>query len=253
MTVELPSETAFVLLMVFARLGGLMVVLPGLSKAVVPARIRLGFALALTIVMVPVLAPGFPALPDAPFAALRFAVVELVTGLLIGLTVRLVMGALSIAGTAIAMQTGLGFAEAVDPTGTAPPATLFAGFLSVLAVTLILVTDLHHVLIHALADSYLLFRPGTLAPAGDVAETALATMTGAFKVAVQISAPFLLFGLIFHVGSGVLSRLLPRVQIFFLAVPASILIGFILLMTTIGVMLVWFLQHFETALGPFLR
>ena len=253
MTVELPSETAFVLILIFARLGGLVMVLPGLGETAVPARIRLGFALALTIVLVPVLAPGFPALPDAPFAALRLVLVELVTGLFIGLTVRLVMGALSVAGTAIAMQTGLGFAEAVDPSGTAPPATLFTGFLSVLSVTLILVTDLHHVLLNAVADSYVLFKPGTLAPAGNFAETAIAVMTGAFEVAVQIAAPFLLFGLIFHIGSGILSRLVPQAQIFFLAVPAGILIGFVLLMTTLGVMIVWFLRYFEAALAPFLR
>jgi flagellar biosynthetic protein FliR len=163
------------------------------------------------------------------------------------------MSALSVAGAAIAMQTGLGFAEAVDPTGTAPPAKLFTGFLAVLAVTLILVTDLHHVLLNAIADSYILFRPGILVPAADGIEIAIATITGAFKVAVQIAAPFLLFGLIFHFGSGILSRLVPQAQIFFLAVPAGLLIGFIVLMTTLGVMIVWFLHYFEAALAPFLR
>jgi len=253
MTVELPSETAFVIILIFARLGGLMMVLPGFGQIAMPTRMRLGFALALTIVMAPVLASSFPALPEAPFAALRLVVIELLTGLFIGLTVRLVMSALSVAGTAIAMQTGLGFAEAVGPTGSAPPASLFTSFLSVLAVTLILVSDLPHVLLNAIGDSYLLFRPGTLAPAGEVTDTVLATMTGAFKIAVQIAAPFLLFGLIFHIGSGILSRLMPQVQIFFLAVPAGILIAFVILMTTLGLMTVWFLHYFEAALAPFLR
>ncbi|MDP2781451.1 flagellar biosynthetic protein FliR [Devosia sp.] len=251
MTLDILPETAYLFMLIFARLGTMIMVLPALGERSVPARVRLAFALALTVVLHPVLAPAFADLPQGLYALLRPLIVEVATGLFVGLSVRLVMSALYVAGTAIAMQTGLGFAQNVDPT-QGVQAALFASFLSVLAVTMILVTDLHHMLIAAIVDSYELFRPGALVPVGDFAEMAVRTVAGSFKVAVQMSAPFLVFGLIFYLGLGVLSRLMPQVQIFFVAMPVNILVGFILFMMLLGVMINWFLRHFEAVVAQFL-
>lgn len=251
MTVGILPETAFALLLIFARVGALIMVLPALGERAVPSRLRLVFAWAFTLLLYPVLSPAFAGMADTLYGALSRLVVEVVTGLLIGLSVRLVMSALYIAGSAIAMQTGLGFAQNVDPT-QGVQAALFASFLSVFAVTMIFLTDLHYMLIRAIVDSYTLFKPGALVPVDDFAAMAFRTVAGSFRVAVQIAAPFLVFGLIFYLGIGILSRLMPQVQIFFVAMPVNILVGFLLFMILLAAIMTWFLRHFEAVLAQFL-
>jgi flagellar biosynthesis protein FliR len=165
-----------------------------------------------------------------------------VIGAVLGLTARLTIAALQVAGSIVAQQLGLGFVTAVDPTQGEQGAIL-GNFLAVLAVTLIFVTDLHHLIIAALNDSYSLFRPGEIPLFGDVAALFTQTVAGAFRVGVQLSAPFLVFGLLFNLGLGVLSRLMPQMQVFFVGLPLSILIGFLILILVIGAMMGTFLDY----------
>ena len=105
-------------------------------------------------------------------------------------------------------------------------------------------TDMHHLVIAALNDSYTIFSPGELMPSGDVAALATRTFATAFKIGIQLSAPFLVFGLVFNLGLGVLSRLMPQMQVFFVGVPLSILVGFLILLLVIGAMMGTFLDYF---------
>ena len=89
-------------------------------------------------------------------------------------------------------------------------------------------TDSHYLVIAALNDSYSIFSPGELMPSGDVAALATRAFAAAFKIGMQLSAPFLVFGLVFNIGLGVLARLMPQMQVYFVGVPLSILSGFLI-------------------------
>ncbi|HCX66971.1 MAG TPA: flagellar type III secretion system protein FliR, partial [Rhodobiaceae bacterium] len=128
---------------------------------------------------------------------------------------------------------------------------LLANFLSLLAVTLIFATHLDHLLIAAMRDSYELFVPGQPIPVGDFSEMAVKFVSDAFRIGLQLAAPFLVFGLIFYVGIGILSRLMPQIQIFFIAMPANISLGLVLLLFLVGAMMTWFLQAFEQSISMF--
>src|SRR5439155_24209045 len=108
--------------------------------------------------------------------------------------------------------------------------------------------DLHHLVIAALNDSYALFRPGEMPLVGDVAAHTTATVALAFKIGVQVSAPFIVFGLLFNLGLGVLSRLMPQMQVFFIGLPASIIVGFLILFLVIGSMIAVFIRPLESTL-----
>jgi flagellar biosynthetic protein FliR len=177
---------------------------------------------------------------------------ELMIGAVLGLTARLALSALQVAGATIAQQLGLGFVTTVDPT-QGQQGVLVGNFLAMLGVALIFATDLHHLVIAALNDSYRLFQPGSSPPTGDIAELMLTTVGGAFRVGVQIAAPFLVFGLLFNVGLGVLARLMPQLQVFFLGLPASIMIGFALLFLIVGALMGTFLGYIGDVLGDFVR
>src|SRR5690242_20277180 len=153
---------------------------------------------------------------------------EIVIGIVLGATARVTLSALQIAGSVVAQQMGLGFVTAVDPT-QGQQGVIVGNFLGVLRVTLIFATDTHHLVIAALNDSYLLFKPGDVPLFGDVASILTSTVSGTFRIGVQLSAPFLVFGLLFNLGLGILSRLMPQMQVFFIGMPLSILVGFLIL------------------------
>jgi flagellar biosynthetic protein FliR len=244
----LPSLAAVFLLM-FARLGTMAMLMPGLGERGVPVRIRLVVAVILTLLLMPVYRDAYAVNLASGFAPLIGVLIqEILIGAVLGLTGRLALSALAIAGTTIAYQLGLGFSMALDPSQD-QQSVILSNFLTILGVALIFATDLHHVAIGALDESYNLFRPGTMLPSGDVAELMITTVSGAFRVGIQLAAPFLVFGILFNVGLGVLARLMPQLQVFFLGLPASILIGFAILLVLIGVLMTTFLTYLGSVLG----
>ena len=251
MDVTVSPQTAFIFMMIFLRVGTLVMLMPGIGEQSVPTRLRLAVALGLTLILYPLAAPLYAGVAPTLGAFLAVGARELVVGFGLGLAARLLLSVLQIAGTTIAFQMGLGFAQNVDPTQGIQGA-LFANFLTVVGITLILATDLHHVFLVGVRDSYAILPPGAALPAGDFAALALDTVAGAFRVAIQVAAPFLVFGLVFYVGLGVLSRLMPQVQIFFLAMPVNILAGFLLLTAVLGAVMLWFLGYVETSATRFL-
>ncbi|MDA7948901.1 MAG: flagellar type III secretion system protein FliR [Hyphomicrobiaceae bacterium] len=253
MTVSLDflPQTAFAFLLIFARIGAMTMALPGIGERMVPARIRLVFALALSMILYPLVNTVFPALPGSLYGMVVAIAREVVIGVAIGISVKLIVSAIQFVGTIISFQTGLAFAQNVDPANGAQ-STLFGTFLSVLSVALIFAADLHHLLLSAMYDSYQLFKPGGFLPAGDFAQSAVDTLSRGFRIAIQLTGPFLAFGLIFYLGIGVLSRLIPQVHVFFLALPLNIMLGMFLFMLLLGTFMLWYLDYFGEAIRPYL-
>jgi flagellar biosynthesis protein FliR len=239
-------------LLTFARVGTLVMLMPGVGEAMVTPRLRLAFALLLSLVLFPVARPLLPGgtgpEPGGPGAALIGVLIgEIAVGLVLGLSVRAVIAALQTAGTIIAQQLGLAYAMTVDPSLGNQQATL-GSFLSLLGLTLVLAADLHHLGLAGIRDSYALMPPVGMPATGDAAAFAVQAVTRGFTLAVQISAPFIAFGILFNLGLGVLSRLMPQMQVFFVATPAAILIGMLVFLATIGVIMGVFVDD----LGRFL-
>jgi flagellar biosynthesis protein FliR len=243
----LPAYAAAFML-VFARIGTMIMMLPGLGEMSVPRRIRLTLALVLSAVLLPLHRAAYEVDLTTFGPVLTLMCQEIFIGAVLGLTARLMISALQIAGFVIAQQLGLGFAMAVDPTQGGQQGVLLSNFLTMLGVTLIFATDLHHLIIAALNDSYRLFRPGEIPLIGDVAALTTQTIALAFKIGIQLSAPFLIFGLLFNLGLGVLSRLMPQMQVFFVGMPLSILIGLLILFLVLGAVMMVFLNSMETVL-----
>lgn len=234
-------------LLTFARIGTMVMLLPGLGELTVSPRVRLTIALVLTAVIMPLHRIDYQVDLRSFGPVVIVLIEEILVGAVLGLTARLTIAALQVAGTVAANQMGLGFVTAVDPT-QGQQGMLVGNFLAVLGVTLIFATDLHYLVIAALNDSYALFRPGEVPVMGDVANVLTGSVASAFRIGVQLAAPFLVFGLLFNLGLGVLSRLMPQMQVFFVGMPLSILVGFLILMLVLGAMMMTFLGHVEGVL-----
>jgi flagellar biosynthetic protein FliR len=229
-------------LLVFARTGTMVMLLPGLGEQNISARLRLTIALVLAAVILPLHRAAYNIDTSALGPVIVLLVEEILIGGVLGLTARLTISALDVAGSVIAQQLGLGFVTAIDPTQGEQGAIL-GNFLTMLGITLFFATDMHHLVIAALNDSYTLFAPGEVPATGDVAALVTRTASGAFRIGIQLSAPFLAFGLLFNLGVGVLSRLMPQMQVFFVALPLSIMIGFLFLILVLGSMMGLFLDY----------
>jgi flagellar biosynthetic protein FliR len=242
----LPTFAAAFLLC-FARIGTMVMLLPGLGELSVPPRVRLTVALVLTAVILPLHRSAYQADLRAFGPVLLLLGQELLVGAVLGLVARLTISALQVAGSVVAQQMGLGFVTAIDPS-QGQQGLLIGNFLTILGITMLFAADLHHLVIAALNDSYALFRPGEIPIIGDVAAMIGMTVTSAFRIGVQLAAPFLVFGLLFNLGLGVLSRLMPQMQVFFVGMPLSILVGFLILLLVVGAMMTTFTGYVEGVL-----
>lgn len=246
MTFVIP-ELAVAFMLTFARVGTLVMLMPGIGEQLISPRARLGFALLLSLVLFPLTRTLLPA-AGAPASIVGTLIGEIAVGFVLGLSVRMVMAALQTAGTIVAQQLGLAFAMSVDPAMGGQQAAI-GNLLTLLGLTLVFTADLHHLAIAAIRDSYMFLPPAGVPATGDAAALAIRAVGRGFALAVQIAAPFIAFAILFNLGIGVLSRLMPQLQVFFLAMPATILIGMLVLLAVIGVMMGVFVQD----LGAFLR
>jgi flagellar biosynthetic protein FliR len=241
---ELITGDLFSLIFVFARIGAAVMLLPGFGEVFIAARIRLLLAIGITVLVAPVVSQYVPATPAGPLAMFVAIGHELVIGLFLGAMARMMVSALHIAGTIVGFQTSLSNAMLFDPMN-AGQGTLIGSFLNILGVFLIFATNLHHLMLMAIIDSYSLFVPGGIIPVGDFSDVAARILSKSFLLAMQISAPFIVMGMVFYLGMGLLARLMPQVQIFFIAIPMQIILGFMVMITTLSASMMWFLGTFQ--------
>lgn len=246
------AQQVFAAGLVFARMGAVVMVLPGLGEAFIPPRIRLAFALSLALMMFPVVSKGAPPIPgDA--GALGLAVIkEVMIGLMIGGILRLFMNSLAAAGETVSLATTLSFAQTANPMQAQPTASL-GTFLGIIGMVLIFTTDLHHLFIAAVVKSYELFPYGRNMPVADAGQLAVQTVSKSFALGIQLSAPVLAFSLIFNVATGLVARVMPQFQVFFVASPAAVLLGLSVFALTIGVIGMVWVDHYRDLIGTFAK
>ncbi|MGD9538049.1 MAG: flagellar biosynthetic protein FliR [Alphaproteobacteria bacterium] len=236
--------------LVFARLGAAIMLLPGFGESFVSPRIRLLLALAVTFAVMPIVADSLPAMPEQVLGLFVLLFGEILIGLFIGTLARILLGVLQSAGALIANFTSLGAAQVLDPA-SATPSTLPGNFLTILALVLIFATNLHHLMLAALVDSYASFPPGSAPPLDDFAEAASQLVAQGFGLAFQLAAPLLVVTLVMQIGLGLLARLMPQMQVFFVAMPLQILLGFAIVAVTLGAAMRWYLDRFAEPFALF--
>ena len=241
--ISLLPVLAAAFMLTFARVGAMVMLLPGLGETNIPVRIKLSIALLLTLIILPLHRADYHIDMNSMASLLVLMVYEILIGIVLGATARVTLAALQVAGAVIAQQLGLGFVTTIDPT-QGQQGVLIGNFLTLLGVTMLFATDSHYLVIAALNDSYSIFSPGEVVPSGDVAELATRAFTAAFKIGMQLASPFLVFGLVFNIGLGVLARLMPQMQVYFVGVPLSILAGFLIFAVVIAAMMGTFLDYF---------
>ncbi len=248
MLAELLATDVFLFMLVFSRIGSALMVLPAFGEVTVASRIRLAIALAISFVLLPVIADHLPPLPSDFSSLLLLLGGEILIGLAIGMVGRLLITSLQIGGTIIAFNTGLGSAQIFNPQAQQQGA-ITSAFFTTLGVTLLFVTNLHHVMLAALAESYEAFVPGQVPPVGDFAQLASQTVAKSFRLGMQMAMPILIVSMIVYIAMGLMARLMPQIQVFFIALPIQLLAGFLILAFTLAASMALFLEDFRVSFG----
>lgn len=230
--------------LVFARIGAMVMLVPGLGDASVPPRIRLSFAFLLCLILTPLVARGLtvPAtIGEGAGALIR----ETLIGLMMGSILRLFFTSLATAGEVVSIQTTLSFAQTANP-GQAQPSTTISTFLALMGTVLVMSTDLHHLFFGAMFNSYKLFPFGHQLMVGDAATLAVQTVGGSFALGIQLAAPVIAFSIVFNLATGLVGRVMPQFQIFFVATPLSVMLGLSVFALSLGVIgMVWTSKYRE--------
>lgn len=242
MLAELPLQaTAFLIL--FARVGAVLLLLPVLSEEAAPGQVRLLLAFAVSLALFGLLRPLVMASASATDTALlTIMVAELLTGLAIGLVIRTMFHAAAMAGALISLQVGLTTVFTFD--GQMGQVPLLAKLMALAAALVCFASGVHHHWIAAMVRSYSMFPVGGSLAAGDWLTLAVSTATQALSLAVSLAAPFILYAVIFNLALGFGARLAPTLQLFFVAQPLNLLLGFALFGLTIGGILTVFTERF---------
>lgn len=241
----------FAFILTFVRIGTAIMIAPGVGDSFVPQNIRLYFALAFSVILTPLVASKIPGPVPAGSMFFILIFVEFLVGALIGTVARILMSATDTAGMIVSFQAGLSNAQLFNPQ-IAAQGSLFGAFLSVTAATLLFSLDLHHMLIMGLMESYNRFPIGDIPDIGSMADIITRTVSAAFLIACQMSAPYVILILILYVAMGILAKLMPQLQVFMLAMPVQILLSLVITVLVISTMLMFFVDRYESYLGTFL-
>lgn len=248
---ELVPLEFFKFALVFCRVGAILFLMPTIGESYISPRVRLLFALLMTLVVTPVLADSLPSMPPGIAELAVLILTEILIGLFLAQIMRILVSALSTAGTVIAFVTGFSNAMLFNPL-ISTQGSLHSVLLSMLGSVMILATDVHHLMLRAAVDSYQLFTPGVMPVVGDMANTVARTVADSFLMGMQLASPFLLLSIMYNILLGLLARLMPQLQVFFIGLPLQILMGLTALALAVSGMMIWFLRYYTEAISPFL-
>lgn len=238
-------------MLVFSRTGSAIMLLPGFGESYVTPRIRLILALLFSLILSPII-QHMPQVPSTTLMLMRYVISEVLIGLFIGAIGRILIATVHVAGIVIAYQSSLSSAITSGLNQYQGQDTSVGNLMGMTAVLLIFATNMHHMMLRGLVDSYTLFLPGELPPLQDVANLATSTVSKVFAMGIQLAAPSIVIGLMLYLGAGILAKLMPNLQIFFLLMPPQLLLVFFIFMFTISSIMLWYLDFFEHSFGSFL-
>lgn len=242
----------FTFLLIFCRVGTAITILPGFGETFVSPRVRLLLAAMFSVVLTPAIHP-FPAPPDSIFLLVTLMTAEILTGIFIGTIGRLLLSAISTAGMIIAYQSSLASALVQDVTIAGGQGSSMGNLMGISAIVLLFVTDMHHLMLRALVDSYDLFTVGGFPNIEDFTMHTVRVVNNSFLIALQLSAPHIVIGLIVYLAGGVIARLMPGLQVFFILVPPQLLLSFFVLMVAWGSIMLWYMDYFRDNIGKFVQ
>lgn len=226
----------FKFFIILARIGFSINFLPCTGERYFFTRIKLIFSIFISIAMYPILSKTIPNTSDNMSHFIRYIILESCFGFLIAIVSKIYFVALDLVGQIIAMQSGLSAATFFD-ANQQEQTQIFSSMFHLMGVMAIFASDAHYILINGIIESYDKFPIGQTPIFDDIASLVTQIFNDSMSVAFKISAPFLVVNIASQAGAGILARLMPNLQVFFIITPLQIVLTFGILMITINDMM----------------
>lgn len=222
-----------IFLLVFVRITGMFFLSPIFGRKNIPNYYKAGFCFLFSILLAN--AVPIPALSLYTSFTLYIVLIakELLIGLMLGFISYLIFSSIYVAGQMIDVRIGFGMVSVFDPVSNIQiPIT--ADFYVIIATVMMLITDAHHLLIHALAESYAILPIGGAVFSEDLILSILRLFSNAFTIGFKIAAPVTVSILITDLALGIISKSMPQINVFMLGMPIKIIMGLLVIVITLG-------------------
>lgn len=230
--------------LVFCRLMGVLLSMPFLGQVEVSGRFRVLAGLAFAYLLTPIL-PMAGVEIEMPYISLAVSCgKEMIIGYFVGLVGRLLLTILDFAGAIMSAQMGLSSATIFNPSFSGQVA-LPSMIMGMFGLCIFLALDLHHLIFKGLVKSYLLFPIHGKLMWADMSKGFITVFSLIFTVGIQLATPFIIVFIVLQVGFGLMNRMIPQMQIFFVSLPLQIWGGLVVMMITGGSIVLHFGSIFD--------
>ena len=237
------------MVIVFVRISAILLIIPFYGQRIVPVQVKLGLALLLTIMVLPLvngqdIPPGINSLPDLSFVVFQ----NILAGLLIGFIPVLLFAGVQLGGELIGFQMGFTISGVFDPLSQ-NRISLFAQFQYLIAILVFISINGHLYLLEGIVNSFQIIPLVGVSFQNIVAESLMKLSGEMFVIGLKIAAPVIVAILLINVGLGFLSRTLPQMNMFLVGFPIQIGVGLI----TLGITIPVFVYVFEKMFYGFIK
>jgi flagellar biosynthetic protein FliR len=242
------SSGVFHLLLINARILPIIMFTTGFGENYVSSRSKISLSIFISLL---ILSRVSLDIKYQTSSSIFLIVTEIIIGVTLSVVIKIIVSAAHIAGNIISNHTGLASAQMFDPALGASN-TIESRLIMLIVTTLIMITNIHHILIAALFESYNYYPIGFKLSDFEYNKLFADLMNNIFAIGIKLAMPVILIILMLYTVSGVISKIMPNVQIFFIMMPLQIIIGFMILFFSLSVIGSWFIEQIPLLLNKYI-
>lgn len=243
--VDIGSDMVLHTFLLFCRIGGCLMFMPGFASPRVPMKVRIFITISVTLALAPVMLPTVKAAvtPLTAHAGVELIVAETTRGALIGLMGRFFFLALEFVAMLAAASAGFSNVPGI-PIESTEGSSEFASMITLTATVLFFITGQHWEVMRALLDSYRALPITTAYATQPGLVQMVDVLSRAFFLGLQISSPFIIYSIGINVLFGIANKLTPQIAVYFVSLPFVIMGGLLVLYFVVSELLDLFITGF---------
>lgn len=236
--------------LILLRVSVILFMFPFFNSRVIPPLIKSGLALIITIILFPVINSTGNELPGTPLGMGLMVTSELIIGMILGLLIQTVFEGIRMMGHVVGFQTGFAIVNIMDPQ-SGNQISILSNMAYFVAIVLFLVLNGHHIVLHAVKESFDIINVGALSLDKRILHEVIKAFGDMFVIALKIGAPAIVVLLFTKVAFGLVTKLIPQMNIMIVAMPVQIVIGLLFFGVCLNV-LIGFMEIFLSDLDSIL-
>ncbi len=232
-----PYQDFNTFLLIFIRVGVILFILPFFNSKTIPIIAKIGLTFIITILLYPVTTVQMMDLPKSAVGLAQLIVGEIIVAMILGMMVQVLFEGVQIMGQLVGFQTGFSIANIIDPQGGAQ-ISILSNMAYLMAMVLFLIFNGHHILLNALRESFEIIQIGTLRLNRDLMQGVVNHVAQMFVIGIKIGAPAIAALIFTKIVFGLVTKLIPQMNIMIVAFPLQIIIGLVFFGVSLRLLLV---------------